>query len=119
MKWHSLCLKTTKLFYRIAGSDRYQTGQMVVSQFLEPNNDLIYLATGRSYLDSLVAAPLAAKNQSGILLIDGTQTKLSADWFEFVYNHNLTRYCLLGGSQAITTEIEAQLRHWLTTGSPN
>lgn len=50
---------------RISGSNRYNTA-LEVAKFMNP--DKVYIASGEVFADSLVAAPLAARTQSPILL---------------------------------------------------
>jgi len=95
---------------RIAGDDRYETARLLLDEFLPTDQDFIYLATGENYPDALVAAPLAARNDTGILLIDGEQTQLPDWWPEVIDSHSLQRFCLLGGPLAISTEIEEAIR---------
>ncbi|WP_256838456.1 cell wall-binding repeat-containing protein [Ornithinimicrobium faecis] len=95
---------------RVDGVDRYDTAARVSQQFA-PGVDTVYIATGADFPDALAAAA-----RSGSL--DGPVLLVRPDWLPGVTRVELDRLApanivLVGGQEAVSTEVEQQLRDFL------
>ncbi len=57
---------------RIAGADRYDTAARVASAFWPPSTPVVYLATGRRFVDALAGVPSAGRDAAPVLLVEPT-----------------------------------------------
>lgn len=57
---------------RIFGEDRYETANATLARAFPGGVDHLYVATGRSFVDALMAGAAAAVGGGGLLLVDGT-----------------------------------------------
>lgn len=94
---------------RISGSNRYATS-VAVAEFFQPDSTLVYIATGLSYADALSGAVLAAKNNSGILLVGNELPQEIADYLK---GKGFSRVIIFGGTGAIPAELENALKDLL------
>lgn len=90
---------------RIWGSSKYDTNVAVLNKF---KNDLdlsnIYLANGGNFPDALAGSALAAKNSTGVLLVDENAGQESKDFV----TSNITSVCktnILGGNSVISDKL--------------
>ena len=70
----------------------------------------MYIATGLSYADALSGAVLAAKNNSGILLVGNELPQEIADYLK---GKGFSRVIIFGGTGAIPAELENALKDLL------
>jgi len=100
-------LATSGTVTRIAGADRYATG-VAVSKASFASAPSLFIATGRSFPDALVAVPAAAKNGGALLLVPGT----SVPGIVATEAARLkpSRLVLLGSPQVITDRVTFDLR---------
>lgn len=95
---------------RIGGATRYETARMIVDDAFDRAN-YIYLATGRNYPDALSAGPAAGVGGAAVVLIDGSASSLDQETIDLIVRQNPYQIYLVGGPQAISPSIEAQLRN--------
>lgn len=91
---------------RISGEDRYDTAILANEYTL--NKDIVYLASGESFADSLSASALAARKSSPLLLTESntlTSRSLSA-----IKAWSSKKIVLVGGVNSISSEIEEKLK---------
>lgn len=90
---------------RIWGSSKYDTNIAVLNKFknaLDLSN--IYLANGSNFPDALAGSALAAKNSTGVLLVDDNAGQESKDFV----TSNITSFCktnILGGNSVISDKL--------------
>ncbi len=93
---------TDKEITRIWGADRYETA-VEMANYFEDNLGLdvtdYYVATGENFADALTGAWLAAKNNSGILLVK--TNAVPAKVADKIRDEELDLY-ILGGENAVT-----------------
>ena len=85
---------------RIAGQTRYETN-VEVAKYFNINSNLVYLATGEQFPDSLSGAALAAKDKAGVVLVPNT---LSEDTLNFLKTLPVGAVRVLGGPNAVSEE---------------
>jgi putative cell wall-binding protein len=59
--------------HRVAGVDRYATAAAVSAYAFSGTADVVYVASGRSYPDPIIAGNAAALDGAPLLLVDGTR----------------------------------------------
>ena len=90
---------------RLGGATRYDTNIAVVEEFGEAVGEM-FVATDATFADALTGAVLAAKNNSGLLLVrDNVPTAVAS----FIEESLLLKLTLFGGETAISAEVENQL----------
>jgi putative cell wall-binding protein len=89
----------------LAGETRYNTNVEILNYFnVESSN--IAVATGNGFADALTGSVLAAKQESGIALVNvGVNNQLK----EFIQKNNITDFELFGGVHAVTQRVENEL----------
>src|SRR5690554_1439381 len=90
---------------RLKGDDRYGTS-VNVAEYFEPEALRMYVATGLNFADALSGAVLAAKNNSGILLVGNTVSQETAQYLEHTGVVGLT---IFGGRAVVSEEVSKQL----------
>ncbi|MFC0559260.1 cell wall-binding repeat-containing protein [Halalkalibacter alkalisediminis] len=93
---------------RIEGATRFDTN-IAVFNYFKPNTNKVYVATSERHEDALSGAALAAKENVGVILVDGTRSIHSTT------STNLTtsKYGdvnVLGGHLVITHNVYGQIR---------
>ncbi len=96
---------------RIYGDDRYATSMALAAEFLPKSENSLYIATGLDFPDAITGSVLAAKNNRGVLLIQGNAVKPDMVLYDFLAQQGIQTVTLFGGGNAITSEVEA----WLCT----
>lgn len=87
---------------RIAGANRYETAVELIKYFTPPLS-LLYFATGTNYADAVTGGVLAAKNNSGMLLVRPNQIPQAVkDYISETANHQIM---LFGGINAINDNV--------------
>lgn len=87
---------------RISGLDRYKTN-IAITNYFGMTNHHMYVATGKTYADALSGAVLAAKKDSGILLVKDFVPKVVSN---FITEKNLEDLTILGGQNAVNPQVE-------------
>ncbi len=100
-------LATSGTVTRIAGADRYATG-VAVSRATFASAASLFIATGVSFPDALVAVPAAAKSGGALLLAPGT-------WVPAAVRTEAARLApsrlvLMGGPRVVTDRVTFDLR---------
>ena len=90
---------------RIAGKNRYETSVLIAKQVYNDPKDM-YIASGENYADALCASPIAAKNNSPILL--SSRFDISNDVENYV-NDNMPKVYVVGGINSISPIIYYKL----------
>jgi len=94
---------------RVAGTDRYLTAEELAKKYLAQEEEQIYIATGINFPDALAGGVLAAKNNSGVLLVPGTATQLREHTADFIISRNFESAAIFGGIGAVSEGIENAL----------
>jgi hypothetical protein len=66
----------------------------------------VYVATGLDFPDAVAGGVLAAKNNSGVLLVQGNQTVPIQQIQDFYVEHGFTGATMFGGSSVVSSELE-------------
>ncbi|RXI45701.1 hypothetical protein DP130_11655 [Clostridium tetani] len=91
---------------RLGGKDRYETSYKIVDNFKEDKNEALMVASGNNFPDALSGAPLAAKLNASLLLVD----KNSVDRQKSLVNKlNAGEEIILGGQASISDSIKNKL----------
>lgn len=90
---------------RVGGSDRYATSVALAEHF-GINAARIYVATGLQFTDALSGAVLAAKNDSGILLVGDSLPHSIAD---YISKRLVYEAVILGGENAVSAKLAKEL----------
>lgn len=96
---------------RISGLDRFKTNIEIWKHF-SPSESLshAYVATGWDFADGLTGATLAAKKESGILLVGDKVTNTTE---HFIRDNTISRLTLFGGEQAISESVFQEFKNIL------
>jgi lactocepin len=86
---------------RINGNDRYHTS-VEVAKFFKASSNHYYVATGLQFADALAGAALAAKDDTGILLVG---QDVSASVEKFVKNNGVEKITVIGGKGVVSEEV--------------
>ncbi|MGM0836112.1 MAG: cell wall-binding repeat-containing protein [Bacillota bacterium] len=92
---------------RVRGSDRYETNIKVFEYFNAEGNQF-YVATGKQFADALTGAALAAKNDSGVLLVNYSIPSLTK---EYIKENEINRLTIFGGEAAVSKEVMEELEN--------
>lgn len=90
---------------RVSGSDRYETNTLLADYF-DINYDYMYVATGKNFADVLTGSVLAAKNNTGILLVHDRVPKNTPS---FISKNDVNRLTIFGGKTAVSDTIKNEL----------
>lgn len=110
-KVESLLDKEFGTIIRISGSNRYETAKKVANEVISNQNiNEVFVTTGDSdSSDSLAIAPYAGEKKIPILLT--RKDRLDADAKEFINNNNINKVTIIGGTSAVSTKTEQQLKN--------
>lgn len=98
----------TLLASRIFGSNRYETSYEIFERGWNVS-DYAVLASGIDYPDALCAAPLAAKYNAPIILVDNTTLNNQPRLLELLKSRGVTKTFIVGGTSVIPSSIESGL----------
>lgn len=90
---------------RIGGADRYETSRLVAA-YAFPTATSAYVAAGNSFPDALSSAPVAAKQNRPLLLVNGSA--LDASTQSYLSTHAITSVTIVGGSNVVADSWAAQ-----------
>ncbi|MGG4491637.1 cell wall-binding repeat-containing protein [Metabacillus idriensis] len=90
---------------RVYGKDRYATS-VALADFFEPSLDVVYAATGQNFADALAGAALAAKHDSGVILVGKT---LSPEVKNFFGGNEIGQVKVFGGKGAVSDEVLSEI----------
>ena len=97
---------------RIDGVDRYAVSRALLTSVYAPAaSKVIYVADGRNYPDALSASAAAGHGGAGILLVDGSQSALSAGERDLMrrYSGSGKTVKIVGGPVSVSAAIEADI----------
>lgn len=92
---------------RVAGEDRFATAAQSALQNFPIGVDRVYVATGRNFPDALAAGPVAGRQGAPILLTESAT--LPDDTRRALTTLAPASVIVLGGAQAVTDEVVAQI----------
>ncbi len=95
--------------FRISGDDRYETA-VEVSKYFNSGANEYFVATGKHYADALSSAALAAKGNTGILLV---KSGVSEAVQSYVTDSKVDLLKVIGGPGAVSTDISEKLNKLL------
>ena len=90
---------------RLGGIDRYETNTLIAEHYNVDSNHL-YVATGKDYADALTGAVLAAKTNSGVLLVHAIVPDFVSSYITKKEVQHLT---VFGGENAVSAEVYNEL----------
>ena len=85
--------------------DHYSNAVAAASYF-EPASNKIYFATGEDFADAIAGGVLAAKENSGIMLVDDT---VPIEVNDYLINKNISTVPFLGGPAAVSDKVKQEL----------
>jgi putative cell wall-binding protein len=91
---------------RVFGNDRYLTALELAKEFMPKSTKHVYVATGLDFPDAVAGGVLAAKNNSGVLLVQGNQTVPIQQIQDYYVEHGFTGATMFGGSSVVSSELE-------------
>jgi putative cell wall-binding protein len=91
---------------RLAGKSRYDTAIEILSYFYSRNPKL-YISTGSNFADALTGSVLAAKNHTGILLVDKNKPVGDVDFL--ISSNQVETFSILGGQSAVSDLVAESL----------
>jgi putative cell wall-binding protein len=96
---------------RIAGADRFEVSAAISRTTFTAGADVVYIASGSSFADALAGGPAATVNGAPMLLVrpDGIPAAIAAE----VRRLDPSRIVVLGGTQAVSAGLYAQIREFL------
>lgn len=94
--------------YQVTGQDRYATSVMVSQRTFKPGVDLVTIATGEGWVDSLAGAAVAANAQGPLLLTQ--PTGLPANVKAELKRLNPAAVLITGGTGSVTLAAQAQIQ---------
>lgn len=104
---------------RLAGESRFATSLAVAQRAAEegPSPRSIWLATGAAYADALAAGPAVAADGGVLLLVGGGSLaeQPAHDWLA-TRVPEVARLAIVGGSAAVSAELEAEVRAMAAAG---
>ncbi len=92
---------------RIAGENRYATAVALAEAFLPATQKQVYVATGLNFADAIAGAVLAAKRDSGVLLVRGDRDEVNQVVQGFCNDQGIHSVNIFGGATAVSSDIEA------------
>lgn len=95
---------------RIAGSNRYSTAIALAEKFLPAATKQVYIATGLDFPDAIAGGVLAAKYNSGVLLVRGDLSAPNQTVQDFLLTKGIVSAGIFGGTGAVTAELEQWFR---------
>jgi len=93
---------------RIAGIDRYATGELLVADAFSTARQA-FVATGRSFPDALAASAAAGAIGAPVLLVDGASTNIKASVVSALRRLGVGTVRIAGGTGAVSASIASQL----------
>ena len=99
---------TAPVVQRISGKDRFETAVKLAKEFLPDDAKQVFVATGMDFPDALAGAVLAAKKQSGVLVVDGRAKQVAppVPVQEFFKDRGFILATIFGGPTAVNKEIK-------------
>lgn len=96
---------------RVSGDNRYLTALEMAKKFLPKDGSQIYISTGLNFPDALAGGVLAAKNNSGVLLVQGNEAVPCQQIKDFIKASAITDVTIFGGTKVVSSELEDWFKH--------
>ncbi|WP_162940164.1 cell wall-binding repeat-containing protein [Gryllotalpicola protaetiae] len=109
--YEQLSALTTGAVTRLAGDDRFGTGEQIVTTEFRPGVPIAYVASGLNFPDALVGAPLAALSGSPVLM--ATPTAVPGATADALTALRPQKIIVLGGANSISPQVQAQLQSYV------
>jgi lactocepin len=94
---------------RLSGKSRFTTN-IAIAEYFNKDAEEIYVATGYQFADALTGAALAAKKDTGILLVGkGVPSEVE----EHLNNHDVKKLKVLGGKEVVSDKLLQSLHNLL------
>lgn len=95
---------------RIGGKDRYETATLIGTRILSfgQSGGRVFIARGDDFADALSLGPLSHAARAPLILVKPTAVPPATR--SFVSAHRFSSGCLAGGTAAVSSGVEAQLR---------
>ncbi len=93
---------------RIGGANRFETSALIAYTYFQ-SPSIAYVATGTDFPDALAAAPLAAKRNAPLVLVEKEKLPASVSDYIRAYAANLQGVYLLGGEGPISAEVARRI----------
>jgi len=90
---------------RIGGADRYETSRLVAASAF-PTATAAYVAAGNSFPDALSAAPVAAKQNRPLILVNGGALDPATQ--SYLSSHSIRSVTIVGGVNVVADNWAAQ-----------
>lgn len=90
---------------RLGGADRYATA-VEVARYFQGETRHQYMATGLRFPDAITGGVLAARENSGILLVS---SRVPGEVIDFLNERNISRVTIFGGEEAVSRGVEERL----------
>jgi minor extracellular serine protease Vpr len=103
----ALCAACSSIIKDVEPGTRYGTAAALAGEAFPDGADTALIATGRDFADALAAAPVSATRSGPILLTE--PDAVPDDTMDALADLGVTDVVLLGGTAAISEDVEAQL----------
>lgn len=103
-------LKAIGTTTRIGGADRYATSLNIVDAIF-PETPHAIIATGRAFPDALAATGAAGLAEAPVILVNGTESKVSDDVISILDDLMIESIGIAGGNNAVSSAIQTNLRN--------
>ncbi|MDD2282823.1 MAG: cell wall-binding repeat-containing protein [Eubacteriales bacterium] len=98
---------------RIAGNNRYSTGIALAEEFMPASTKVACLATGLNFPDAIAGGVLAAKKDTGVILVQGNLSVPNQVVLDFMSGQLIDTIQLFGGTNVINPAMQIWLGQWL------
>lgn len=88
---------------RLTGQNRYEVNRRVLNHW-GVSGSQVYVGHGNAFADVLSGSVLAARENTGVLLVSGNATDI-ANAQDYAQSRNLDRFTLLGGERTLGNQI--------------
>jgi putative cell wall-binding protein len=102
------------LVSRLAGTDRFATAAEIARQF-PADGEVVYVANGQQFPDALAGAALAGSRGAPVVLV--RSNSIPSSTAAALSELRPQRIVVLGGGQAVDTNVVQALRHYATATS--
>lgn len=96
---------------RVSGDDRFATSRAVAGAFAGKHVDSVFIATGNSFPDALVAGSAAGYQGGALLLVNGWSGSLDAATKSLIASLSPLRIYIAGGANSVSTGIQRDLEN--------
>lgn len=93
---------------RIGGIDRYETSRLLAAEFF-PTATSVYVVTGLTYADAVVAAALGGAKRAPVILVDGLSTTADTATLAALESSGAKSIVVAGSAASVSKGIESSL----------